>query len=192
MPCYRSPVGGKPIRRSLAIAATLAGTLLLAACSAIAPSDAPALRALDPVGEDISQLIVALDLPQSLRPVADRSTLRIVYQNAAGSREVSAALAFGDPGDAAGNLPPPGPARTYYLLSFSGSSVTDIAAAQFWAREQSATGQLTAQPHFCRTGPVAPDTKIAVLLALPGSAALQPLALNRPLSDYASGDIPIC
>lgn len=188
----------------LKMAAVLAAIGLLAACSSLSMPTAAKLRALDYLNDDIASLVLAFDVPETIEPVPDASGFSFdVSIPGKGERHVAVVLAPGDASEVAGTLPPPGEARTYYLFGFSDADKAKLREAQAWARGIAETGVapntpvIAITPRFCRSDTVdAAATKVSVLIALPGSVALEPLVQNQSLAallaSTGGGDLPAC
>ena len=100
--------------------AALAVLLALAACSSLPLGTANRLRSLDALNDDLASLLIAFDVPLSLEPIPDGSTLSFdITTPASGSRHIKAVLIETDADDLAGTLPPPSDERNYFLFGFS-------------------------------------------------------------------------
>lgn len=175
----------------------LASALTLAACSSIPMGTASKLRGLDYLNDDVASLLIALDLPQSLEPLPDGSTLTFDARSPSGERHIKATLVPADAGELAGTLPPPADNRNYYLFGFSDADQQAIREAQAWARTlPPGAGNLSISldPGLCRTGALDPArTMVSALIALPGATGLAPFLSNIPLSTASAGkDVPAC
>jgi hypothetical protein len=178
------------------VAAVLA--MALTACTSFVPETGAKIRALDYLNDDIAAMIVALDLPAGIAPVPEASTLHFDFVSpTAGEKHVAAALALTDPGELAGTLPPPGNGRAYYLLGFSEGDKSALRDAQAWARALPAgsvnTGAklpISVAPRFCATEVVdVSRATYSVLVALPGTARLEPLVLGQPIAATLEGGV---
>lgn len=190
--------------RGLGIVAGLAAVLAVTACSSLSMPTAAKLRALDYLNDDIASLVLAFDVPETLEPVPDASGFSLAIAiPGKGERVVAAVLAPADAGEIAGTLPPPGNERTYYLFGFADADKAKLREAQAWAREIALTGVapetplIGITPRFCRTDTIDPAaTKVSVLVALPGSTALEPLvrdeSLATLLASTGGGALPAC
>lgn len=176
----------------------------LAGCSSLSMPAAAKLRALDYLNDDIATLVLAFDVPVTLEPLPEQSGFSFdIAIPGKGERKVAAVLVPADAGDIAGTLPPPGTDRTYYLFGFSDADKGKLREAQAWAKGIALTGVapntpvIGITPRFCRTDTVDPDaTKVSVLIALPGSAALEPLVRDQSLAallaSTGGGELPAC
>ena len=163
----------------------IAGLLLLASCSSFGPSTPPSLRALDPLHDDLGNLLIAFDLPRGLGPVVGGSSLTL---SVVGAKPVRAMLAAADADAVAGNLPPPANGHAYYLFSIAPTDEpalhAAIAAALAANPAGAGTANLAVAPALCTSGGI--DTGkavISVLAALPGGPHLSPLVDHRVLGD---------
>jgi len=176
------------------ITAALLTTLLLAGCSSIpigGASPAPQ-RGFDP-GADLSGLIVVLDLPQSLEPLAGNA-LTFDLVAASGGKHVKAVLVPTDPGDLAESLPPPAADRSYYMLGLSEPDRQSLRDAQAWSKTApDARLSVNLVPAVCRTDVIDPArTTISALVALPGTPGVAPLLGNAPVAAAVGQNIPAC
>jgi len=156
------------------LAALLCG-LLVAGCSSLVPETQKKLEAVDPVRQDVSELVLILDLPSEVQPVPETTTMSVSFSvPGQPARRVDAVLALADPGDLAAALPPPAAGRAYYFMGFAPADKQALRAAQAWARSTgnaSATGGLSVAPRFCGTGPVDVEkATFSVKVTLPGTA----------------------
>jgi hypothetical protein len=186
--------------------AAVVATLALAACSSLSLPTAAKLRALDYLNDDVASLLLAFDVPETLEPIPDASTVRFDIVSAGnGEKHVNAVLARSDAGEIAGTLPPPADGRTYYLFGFSPADQQAIRDAQAWARAlpKTAAGSnalsIGIGPRFCRTEAIdADNVRLSVLVALPGATALEPLVSNETLANViaagggGSAELPAC
>lgn len=161
--------------------------MLLAACSSIPIGTGDKLRNLDYLNDDIASLLLAFDLPPSLEPAPEGSTLSFdIKSPASGEKHIKATLVIADADELAGTLPPPTGERNYYLFGFSDADKTAIREAQAWARTlpQGANSlSVSLAPRLCRTEPIDPaKTTVSALIALPGATGLSPLISNMQLS----------
>jgi hypothetical protein len=191
--------------RIWAIAAIVA-TLALAACSSLSLPTAAKLRALDYLNDDVASLVLAFDVPETLEPIPDASTVRFdIVSPGNGEKHITAVLVRSDAGEIAGTLPPPADGRTYYLFGFSPKDQQAIRDVQAWARALPKTGSggstlsIGIGPRFCRTEAVDASTvRLSVLVALPGATALEPLIGNETLASVmavgggGSAELPAC
>lgn len=175
--------------------------LTLAACSSLPIGTVSSLRALDYLNDDLSNLLVAFDVPLSLEPIPNASALNFdITTPSSGERHIRAMLAETDPGDLAGTLPPPADGRNYYLFGFSAADKAAIREAQAWAKTLPAgagTITLSLSPSFCRTAPIDPaKVTVSVLVALSSTPNLAPLLSNQSLKTLLATapikDIPPC
>lgn len=175
----------------------LALALALAACSSIPIGTASKLRGLDYLNDDVANLLVAFDLPQSLEPLPSGSTLSFDAKSPSGERHIKATLVPADADDLAGTLPPPADNRNYYLFGFSEADKQAIRDAQAWAKTlPPGAGNLSISlnPGLCRTEDLDPArTTVSALIALPGATGLAPFLSNIPLNTATGGkDVPAC
>jgi hypothetical protein len=173
----------------------------MAGCSSLSMPTAAKLKALDYLNDDLGSLILAVDVPETLEPMPGGSTLSFVVSvPGKGERKVEAVLEPGDASEVAGTLPPPGNERTYYLFGFSDADKARLREAQAWAKEIAQTGVapntpvIAITPRFCRSDVIdVAATKVSVLIALPGSPALEPLLQGQSLAALPGGlDLPAC
>lgn len=175
--------------------------MLLAACSSIPIGAGEKLRGLDYLNDDVASLLLAFDLPPSLEPAPEGSTLSFdIRTPASGERHVRAKLVIADADELAGTLPPPLGERNYYLFGFSEPDKAAIREAQAWARTLPAGAgslSISLDPRLCRTEPIdLGRTTVSALIALPGATRLSPLIGNMPLSAVLSQapikEVPAC
>lgn len=175
----------------------LALALLLSACSSIPIGGATKMRGLDIASDDVASLLLAFDLPLSLRPSGATSTLGIDIRSPAGERLIKAVLVRTDPGELAGTLPPPGENRVYHLFALAETDRQAIRDAQAWGRTMapgSARLSVIVTPALCSTEAIDPGRiRISALAALPGATGIAPLLDNVPLNRAVGGrDVPAC
>jgi hypothetical protein len=167
--------------------------LVIAGCSSFGPQTTSAPRALDPLHDDIGNVLIAFDLPRGIGAVPDASTLTLAVP---GAKPIRATLTEADIDDVAGNLPPPANGRAYYLLQLSATDRAVVRAVQAAARSANVSPASIAfaiVPKLCVSADA--DTKpvtISVLLALPGGARLAPLIDHQPLAALAGAGLPTC
>ena len=173
----------------------------LAGCSSLSMPAAAKLRALDYLNDDLGSLVLAVDVPETLEPVPGGSAFSFAVSiPGKGERKVEAVLEPGDASEVAGTLPPPGNGRTYYLFGFSDADKAKLREAQAWARGIAETGVapntpvISITPRFCRSDTIdAASTSVSVLIALPGSPALEPLLRGQSLATMPGGaNLPAC
>jgi len=161
---------------------------LLPACSSLVPATQKTLEAVDPVRQDIAELVLILDLPAAVQPVPDTTRMRVVYRlPGQPDRQVDASLALADPGEIADTLAPPASGRAYYFLGFGAEDKARLRAAQAWARSggnAAATGGLSVAPRFCGTEPVDINkARFSVNVTLPGTIKAAPLIKDEILAN---------
>ena len=175
--------------------------LALAACSSLSIPGRQALRNLDYVNDDVANLVIAFDLPETIEPMTEGPALRFAVRSASGeTRDLRAVLVRSDAGEVAGTLSPPVDGRVYYLFGFDEADKTTVRATQAWAKSQP-QGQggalgITFEPRFCATETLDPTkVRFSVLVALPGSPPLAPLVRDQQLSaalEATGTALPIC
>jgi len=184
--------------RRLGAAALL---VLLAACSSIPVGSGGKQRGLDYLNDDIASLLLAFDLPPSLEPAPEGSTVSFdIVTPASGEKHIKATLVAADADELAGTLPPPSGDRNYYLFGFSDADKAAIRSVQAWAKAlPPGAGSLAVSlsPSLCRTEPIDPaKTIVSALVALPGTTGLSPLISNMPLSTALAAaptrEVPAC
>lgn len=179
--------------------AALAVTALLAGCTAssVNPTTAAKVSAIDYANDDVGGMLIAFDVPLTLEPVPNGSTMIFNL----GDRTLTAVLARADLDEVTGTLPPPDADRTYYLFGFSEADKAKIKNLQHDARvlPTGATSLTVAlSPLFCRTGEIDPTkTKFSVLLALPGSSGkmeslIKNSTLEAALATAPVKELPLC
>src|SRR5690349_577544 len=97
------------------IAALAIATLAGCTASSVNTTTAARVSAIDYANDDVGSMLIAFDVPVTLEPVPDGSTM--VFN--LGDRTLTAVLARADLDEVAGTLPPPDADRTYYLFGFS-------------------------------------------------------------------------
>jgi hypothetical protein len=164
---------------AVAIATALAGCT----ASSVNTTTAAKVSAIDYANDDVGSMLIAFDVPVTLEPVPNGSTM--VFNL----------------GEVAGTLPPPDADRTYYLFGFSQADKAKITTMQHDAKvlpggPTSLTVGLS--PSFCRTEEIDPaKTRFSVLLALPGSGGkMESLIKNSTLKDALATapvkELPLC
>jgi len=160
--------------------AALATAAVLAACSTAGPGPGPAGATLDPLRDDVGQLLIAFDLPRGLGP-AKGSLFTFDVANGGPAEHLRLTPLQADVDGLPANLPPPGVDRAYYLFAFSETDKLAIRNAQLTAQARGATSQnvtIGMIPKLCTAGPVDPNyVTVSVYAALPGRSALP--FLNR-------------
>lgn len=188
------------IRITLRLAA-LIGLILLAGCASFNLGTATQVRSLDYLADDIGSVVLAFDVPVTLEPVPDASLFRFdIVAPGSGERHLAAVLVRGDGSMAAGSLPPPKEGRTYYLFAFSEADKLALREAQSWARSLpgDVRPRVALEPRFCTTAPAADpaETRVSVLVALPGSGSMAPLIDDARVADLLAGTgssrLPAC
>jgi hypothetical protein len=176
---------------ALAVAAALAGCT----ASSVNTTTAAKISAIDYTNDDVGSMLIAFDVPLTLEPVPDGSTMIFTL----GARTFTAILARADLDDAGATLPPPKSDRTYYLFGFSAADKAKIVSLQKDAKVTAGTSLTVAlSPLFCRTEDVDyRKTRFSVLLALPGSGGkLEPLISNSTLEAVLAAapvkELPLC
>lgn len=173
----------------------------IAGCSSLSIPTAAKLEALDYLNDDLGSLVLAVDVPETLEPIPGGSSFSFsVSVPGKGERKIEAVLEPGDASEVAGTLPPPGNERTYYLFGFSDADRARLREAQAWARGIAETGVapntpvISITPRFCRSDTIdVAATKVSVLIALPGSPALEPLLQGQSLAAMPGGaNLPAC
>ena len=158
----------------------LVTALVLAACSTAGPGPGPASGSLDPLRDDVGQLLIAFDLPRGLGP-AKGSLFTFDVANGGPAEHLRLTPLQADVDGIPSNLPPPGVDRAYYLFAFSETDKLAIRNAQLTAQARGATAQnvtIGMIPKLCTAGPVDPNlVTVSVYAALPGRAPLP--FLNR-------------
>ncbi len=187
--------------RVLSGVAALMALAVVAGCSSLSMPTAAKLKALDYLNDDLGSLVLAVDVPETLEPVPGASAFTFaVSVPGKGERRVEARLEPGDASEVAGTLPPPANERTYYLFGFSDADKAKLREAQKWAKDIALTGVapntpvISITPRFCRSDAIdVAATKVSVLIALPGSPALEPLLRGQSLAAMpGGGDLPAC
>lgn len=184
------------MRTPVAAIAALA-VVALSGCSSLPIGAQGSARAIDYLHDDVAAALIAFDLPASLEPVEDGSTLRIDLDAPSGGRHVRVVLQRSGDGELAGTLPPPAGGRSYYLFGFSDADAGAIRDAQAFARSlpQGAAGlEVILAPALCRIGPVDPDSvRVSVRVAIPGAPALAAPIQDQPLTVVTGGaSVPAC
>jgi len=178
------------------LVAALAVTALLAGCTAssVNTTTAAKVSAIDYANDDVGSMLIAFDVPLTLEPVPNGSTMTFNV----GDRTLTAVLARADLDEVAGTLPPPDSDRTYYLFGFSEADKARIMSMQHDAKVLPVASMTVGlSPLFCRTEEIDPaKVKFSVLLALPGSnGKMESLIKNSTLKDALTApekDVPLC
>lgn len=165
-----------------------AGMLLaaVAGCSSLPIGAGPATPVLDPLKDDLSKLLIAYDLPDTLEAVPGASTLTVGVTAPSGTRNVAAQLVPADFDDVAGALPDPADGRFYVLFGFTTTDQTALGKLQGFARAQppgSARLSVDLAPALCFNESIDPaSVRVTVLVATKGGGPLIPLIANTPLA----------
>lgn len=180
----------------------LLGLLAVAGCASFNLGTAAQVRSLDYLHDDLASVVLAFDAPVTVEPIPDASLFRFdIVAPGRGERHLAAVLARGDATVAAGSLPPPAAGRTYYLFAFSPADQQALREAQAWARGlagEPPRPRVALEPRFCTTERYADprETRISVLVALPGTGAVAPLIDDVRVADLLAGtgssSLPAC
>jgi len=158
----------------------------LSACSSLPIGAGPATPVLDPLRDDLSKLLIAYDLPDTIEAVPGASTLTVAVVAPTGSEKVAAQLLPADFDDVAGSLPDPADGRSYVLFGFSAADQAALGKLQEFARAQPPGGaRLTVDlaPGLCFNERIDPTSvRVTVLVAAVGGGRLVPLVANTPLA----------
>jgi hypothetical protein len=158
----------------------LVAALVLAACSTAGPGPGPASGNLDPLRDDVGQLLIAFDLPRGLGP-AKGSLFTFDVANGGPAEHLRLTPLQADVDGIPADLPPPGVDRAYYLFAFSETDKLAIRNAQLTAQARGATSQnvtIGMVPKLCTAGQVDPNlVTVSVYAVLPGRSPLP--FLNR-------------
>lgn len=179
--------------------AAFAVATALAGCTAsnVNTTTAARVSAIDYANDDVGSMLIAFDVPLTLEPVPNGSTM--VFN--LGDRTLTAVLARADLDDIAGTLPPPDADRTYYLFGFSAADKERIKSMQHDAQvlaTDTTTLTVGLSPSFCRTEEIdLAKTKFSVLLALPGSGGkmeslIKNSTLEAALATAPVKELPLC
>lgn len=178
--------------------AALAVTAALAGCTAssLNTTTAAKIGAIDYANDDVGSMLIAFDVPLTLEPVPNGSTMVFTL----GTQKFTAVLARADLDDVGATLPPPKTDRTYYLFGFSAADKSRIVTLQNDAKVSGDSTSLTValSPDFCRTEDIDyGKTRFSVLLALPGSGGkLEPLISNSTVEAALAAapvkELPLC
>ncbi|HEV7277260.1 MAG TPA: hypothetical protein VGN80_13320 [Devosiaceae bacterium] len=182
--------------------AALLGLFLLAGCASFNLGTAAQVRGLDYLNDDLASVVLAFDVPVTIEPIPDASLFRLdIVAPGRGERHLAPVLVRGDATAAAGTLRPPADGRTYYLFAFSEADKQALREAQAWARGLAGDPpqpRIALEPRFCSTALHADprETRISVLVALPGTGAMAPLVDDVRVADLLSGtgssSLPAC
>lgn len=160
-------------------------SLLLAGCSSLPVGAGPATPVLDPLKDDLSKLLIAYDLPDTLEAVPGASTLTVGVTAPQGTQSVAAQLEPADFDDVAGSLPDPADGHSYALFGLSAKDQSALAGLQQFARAQppgSARLSVDLAPGLCNNSPVdLKAVRVTVLVARVGGGRLVPLIANTPV-----------
>jgi predicted small secreted protein len=178
--------------------------LLLAGCSTMGgggTNTAASGRNIDPLNDDVANILVALDLPRGLGPAPAGQLFTFDVANGGPDQHLRISLARADDADQVGSLlPPPADGRAYYLFAVSDADKAKLQNAQAAALARNVTPQsiqIGIVPHFCTSGQVDPSTvTVSILGGVPGKTRMQPFLDNEPLSQVlllpGSGQMPAC
>jgi hypothetical protein len=165
-----------------------AGILLtaLAGCSSLPIGAGPATPVLDPLKDDLSKLLIAYDLPDTIEAVPGASTLTVGVTAPSGTQNVAAKLVPADFDDVAGTLPDPADGHSYALFGFAPADQAALGKLQAFARTQppgSARLSVDLAPGLCFNEKIDPaSVRVTVLVAAIGGGRLVPLIANTPLA----------
>jgi hypothetical protein len=172
----------------------------LSGCASLGVSSGSTLRAIDFASDDVASLLLAFDMPETLEPMEEGPAISFDVTAGGESRHLRAVLTPADAEELAGTLPPPRDGRLYYLFGFSDADKAAIRDTQAWAKSLPA-GQggglsVALEPRFCAIEEVDPaKVRFTVLVALPGSGSLKPLAQDQPLGpalQAIGATLPLC
>ncbi|HVX73478.1 MAG: hypothetical protein ACTHKD_05630 [Devosia sp.] len=175
------------MRRLIAISVTVAVTVLLAACSTVGINTASNGRSLDPLRDDVASLLIAFDLPRGLGPNnAAGQLFTFDVANGGPQEHLRLSLVPADADQVAGNLPPPGDGRAYYLYNIAENDKPAIRAAQQAAQARGISAssiQIGVVPHLCGAGQVDKNLlTVSIYGAIPGQTRLMPFMNQMPLA----------
>jgi hypothetical protein len=179
--------------------------LLLAGCSTLGSSNGPGsgsgTRNIDPLNDDVANILVALDLPRGLGPSPAGQLFTLDVANGGPDQHLRISLVRADDADQVGSiLAAPADGRAYYLFAVADADKAKLRNAQAAAKARGVTAQsiqLGIVPHFCTSGQVDPNTlTVSILGGLPGQTRMQPFIDNEVLSQVlllpGSGQMPAC
>lgn len=181
------------LRRSGFVLLGLALAAGLSACMSLNLGTAMQMRSLDYLNDDISSLVIAVELPEEIQAKPEGSVLNIDVTSAnLGERQVVAQLRRADADQVAASLPSPSPGRSYYVFAVPDDGRAEIRSLQAEIRELKQAGEqgdqgtiaLSVSPAFCAAAPFDPNREsYSVYVALPGGNAMQPLITGQRLSE---------
>lgn len=182
-------------------AAALAAAVMVAAslggCTTLSGGSADAFRELDFFADDIAALVFAVDVPVTLVPLAESSTIAFAAVTPShGERRIEATLVRADADAVAGMLPPPGRDRAYYLFEFPAPVRDELREAQQWGRAlepgfEALGGVLsvTLRPTFCRSADIdASASTVSILVVTAGGDRLEPLLDRAAITQLLPSD----
>jgi hypothetical protein len=184
----------KPLAATM-LALALAGCSSLGGLSPASSSAAP--RSLDLLADDLSVLVFALDLPDSVQPAATGPSFSYDVNDPQAPPFLDTALVLGDADAVMAALPAPAAGRSYHVYVLSDPARERMRALQAFARGRSEAPAPTVGivPRLCLAAPIdKASATIAVRVVLPGRGALQPLIAAESLSalEARSAAIPNC
>lgn len=192
----RFALPASPFRHGLPAIALLA---LLSACTTLGMGGGTAaLRTVTDLTGDLSDVIVALDLPQALAPAPGTTRVKFdIVAPGSGERHLELALAPADASDVAEEFPAPAAGRLYYFLAFAAADRARLREVQAWSRSLPAAQPapqiaLALTTDFCARGPVDLDkAEVSALLRSPTAARVQPLIDRGKAKSLMRIDAPL-
>ncbi|HHY48828.1 MAG TPA: hypothetical protein GYA10_03690, partial [Alphaproteobacteria bacterium] len=177
------------------VAAMLAGCSSLGGIAPSSGSGAP--RDLDLVADDLSALIFALDLPESVEAAEQGPLFAYAINDKAAPPYLETTLVLADADLVMGALPPPAAGHSYRVYALGDAARQKLRALQAFARAQAKRPSVTVNivPRLCLPAPVSKSaTTYSIRVVLPGRGALRPLIADERLDalEARSAVIPPC
>jgi hypothetical protein len=173
--------------------------LVVAGCSTLGVPSGPSGQALDPLRDDVANLLIAFDLPRGLGP-AKGSLFTFDVATGGPAEHLRLQLVQADADMVGTSLPPPGVDRAYYLFAIAEADKLAVRAAQASAISRGVTGAnvtIGVVPKLCTTQGLDPNlVTVSVLASVPGQRALLPfldrILLAQLLQQPGSTQMPFC
>ena len=153
----------------------------------IAPSggSAGAPRTLDFVGDNLAQLVFALDLPDGVQPTSAGISLTYDVNDPTAPAFIETSLVHADAEAVMGVLPPPQAGRNYHVFAMANAAKEKTRTLQVFARglQKRPTPLLNIVPRLCSMGTVDKTrTTYTLRVVLPGRGPINPLISNETLA----------
>jgi hypothetical protein len=146
-------------------------------------SSSSAPRSIDLVADDLSALVFALDLPDTVRPAASGPNFSYDVNDENAPPFLDTTLVLGDADSVMAALPAPEAGRSYHVYVLSDAARERMRALQTFARGLPKTPVPTVGivPRLCFAASPDKTASFSVRVVLPGRGALKPLIAAESL-----------